>query len=101
MDYHLTQSGGKSRRRRSRSGSKKRKGNAWTDAVGQARKELGITGFMAVKKGSPLYKRAKEILGWQPQYGSLEGFRKGLEISVDWFRKPENLARYKAEIYNV
>lgn len=42
-------------------GGKKKGGNAWTQAVAQARKELKITGFVAVKKGTPLYNRAKEI----------------------------------------
>merc|ERR1719213_1408086 len=31
----------------------------WTDAVQKARKELGVKGFVAVKKGSALYKKAK------------------------------------------
>merc|ERR1719385_277128 len=31
----------------------------WTDAVQKARKELGVKGFVAVKKGTPLYKAAK------------------------------------------
>merc|ERR1712198_334091 len=31
----------------------------WTAAVQKARAELGISGFMAVKKGTPLYKLAK------------------------------------------
>merc|ERR1719229_193881 len=31
----------------------------WTAAVQKARKELGIKGFVAVKKGTPLYKAAK------------------------------------------
>ena len=35
----------------------------WFGAVAKARKELNITGFVAIKKGSPLYKRAKEIYG--------------------------------------
>ena len=34
---------------------------AWTEAVKKARKELGCKGFVAIKKGSALYKRAKEI----------------------------------------
>ena len=34
------------------------KSNPWAEAVSQARKELGITGFVPVKTGSPLYKRA-------------------------------------------
>merc|ERR1712151_927683 len=33
----------------------------WTVAVQKAKKELGVTGFVAVKKGSALYKKAKEI----------------------------------------
>merc|ERR1712054_351452 len=35
----------------------------WTSAVQKARKALGVNGFQAVKKGSPLYKKAKEIYG--------------------------------------
>merc|ERR1711904_110836 len=33
----------------------------WITAVVKARKALGIKGFMAVKKGSELYKKAKEL----------------------------------------
>merc|ERR1719191_763029 len=33
----------------------------WTAAVQKARKELGVKGFVAVKKGSALYKKAKEF----------------------------------------
>merc|ERR1719230_294651 len=35
----------------------------WTIAVQKARKALGVKGFQAVKKGSPLYKKAKELYG--------------------------------------
>merc|ERR1711985_199042 len=33
----------------------------WTTAVQKARKELGCNGFVAVRKGTPLYKAAKAI----------------------------------------
>merc|ERR1719263_2694860 len=33
----------------------------WTVACQKARKELGVKGFVAVKKGSALYKKAKEL----------------------------------------
>merc|ERR1712139_497730 len=33
----------------------------WTVAVQKARKELGVKGFVAVKKGSAIYKKAKEF----------------------------------------
>jgi hypothetical protein len=35
----------------------------WTVAVGKARKALGVKGFVAVKKGTALYKKAKEFYG--------------------------------------
>merc|ERR1711937_384560 len=34
---------------------------AWTAAVQKARKALKVKGFLAVKKGTPLYKKAKEF----------------------------------------
>jgi hypothetical protein len=33
----------------------------WIQAVSKARKALGITGFCAVKKGTPLYRKAREF----------------------------------------
>merc|ERR1719393_1025957 len=33
----------------------------WTVAVQQARKELGVKGFVPIKKGSAIYKKAKEF----------------------------------------
>merc|ERR1711934_513071 len=33
----------------------------WTAAVQKARKALNVKGFVAVKEGSPLYKKAKEF----------------------------------------
>lgn len=39
----------------------------------------------------------KQTTGWQPKY-SLE---KGLEETISWFTKPDNLAKYKTDIYNV
>merc|ERR1719327_719557 len=33
----------------------------WTTAVQKARKALNVKGFVAVKKGTPLYKKAKEF----------------------------------------
>jgi dTDP-glucose 4,6-dehydratase len=45
--------------------------------------------------------KARELLGWQPQYGGLEGFRRGLTETVAWFSKPEHLSNYKSDIYNI
>lgn len=44
--------------------------------------------------------KALELLGWRPEYGGLEGFRRGLEETVEWFRNSSHLASYKHEIYN-
>jgi dTDP-glucose 4,6-dehydratase len=45
--------------------------------------------------------KAKELLGWSPAYGGLGGFKRGLAETVAWFTDPENLAGYKAGIYNL
>lgn len=37
------------------------------------------------------------MTGFKPEYD----IRRGLEKTVDWFRKPENLRKYKTDIYNV
>lgn len=34
---------------------------SWVGCVAKARKELGVKGFVAIKKGTPLYKRAREL----------------------------------------
>jgi dTDP-glucose 4,6-dehydratase len=45
--------------------------------------------------------KARELLGWQPQYGGRDGFMRGLTETIAWFREPANLSAYKAEIYNL
>jgi hypothetical protein len=35
----------------------------WTVAVQKAKKALGLKGFIAIKKGTPVYKKAKELYG--------------------------------------
>ena len=45
--------------------------------------------------------KAKELLGWEPAWGGLDGFRRGVAETVKWFTDPENLSRYKADIYNI
>ena len=45
--------------------------------------------------------KAKALLGWVPTYGGKEGFRRALAITAEWFARPENLARYKPDQYNI
>ena len=46
-------------------------------------------------------RKAKELLGWQPCFGGLDGFRHGLEKTVEWFTDPKHLATYKSTRYNL
>ena len=41
--------------------------------------------------------KAHRLLGWSPQFAGDEGFRRGLALTVDWFRDPANLAKYKTD----
>ncbi|MFC5588753.1 NAD-dependent 4,6-dehydratase LegB [Sporosarcina soli] len=45
--------------------------------------------------------KAKDLLGWVPSYGGKDGFRRGLEETIEWFTNPQNLASYKTDVYNI
>jgi len=45
--------------------------------------------------------KARRLLNWQPRYGGLDGFRRGLSETVDWFVKPTNLSSYRSDVYNI
>ncbi|HZG87396.1 NAD-dependent 4,6-dehydratase LegB [Paenibacillus sp.] len=45
--------------------------------------------------------KAKRILGWEPRYGGLEGFKRGLQETAAWFTDKQNLSAYKADRYNI
>lgn len=45
--------------------------------------------------------KAREILGWTPRYGGLDGFRRGIALTIDWFLDPAHLAFYKPDVYNL
>lgn len=45
--------------------------------------------------------KAKELLGWQPVYGGLEGFKRGLQETVEWFTSADNMKAYKSDRYNL
>jgi len=46
-------------------------------------------------------KKAQALTGWQPKYAGKNGLRQGLIETIDWFSKPENLACYKTDRYNI
>lgn len=43
------------------------------------------------------YSKLHELTGWKPQYT----LKEGLQETIEWFRKSENLKGYKADVYNV
>jgi NAD dependent epimerase/dehydratase len=45
--------------------------------------------------------KALRILNWRPQFAGIEGFRRGLKETIDWFVKPEHLSNYRSNIYNI
>jgi len=44
--------------------------------------------------------KARRLLGWSPAYAGKDGLRRGLQETIDWFRAPGNLSRYKLQ-YNL
>lgn len=46
-------------------------------------------------------RKAKELLGWSPAFAGVDGLRRGLQTTVDWFSQPQNLLGYKTDIYNL
>lgn len=45
--------------------------------------------------------KAKRLTGWAPLYGGLEGFKKGLAETIEWFKQDKNLAQYKSHLCNL
>ena len=47
--------------------------------------------------------KARELLGWQPNFQGLEGFQKGLIDTIEWFEKNKNIVErfYNSKIYAV
>lgn len=45
--------------------------------------------------------KAKKLLHWKPKYQGINGFKKGLEKTIEWFNNPDNLCLYNPDIYNI
>jgi NAD dependent epimerase/dehydratase len=46
-------------------------------------------------------KKAKELTGWVPEFAGMDGLKRGIKLTVDWFTDPSNLSMYKTDVYNV
>ncbi len=45
--------------------------------------------------------KAKDLLEWTPTYGGLDGFKRGLEKTAEWFSREENIKNYKSGDYSI
>ena len=45
--------------------------------------------------------KAQKLFGWQPNYNKKEGFKAGLDETIEWFSQSNNLSSYKSNIYNL
>ena len=42
-------------------------------------------------------KKIFKLTDWSLDYGGIEGFKKGLKITIDWFSNSKNLSIYKSD----
>jgi NAD dependent epimerase/dehydratase len=45
--------------------------------------------------------KAQRLMGWKPEFGGPEGFRRGLMKTIEWFTQPANLAYYRTGQYTI
>jgi NAD dependent epimerase/dehydratase len=45
--------------------------------------------------------KALRLLNWKPEFAGLDGLRRGLTQTIEWFKNPDNLKRYKSHVYNL
>lgn len=45
--------------------------------------------------------KAKNLFDWTPRYSGVDGFKKGLAQTIDWFLSKDNLRYYKPDIYSI
>jgi len=41
----------------------------------------------------------KELTGWKPKFSGIEGFKRGLTKTIEWFQDEKNLAKYRPNEY--
>ncbi len=46
-------------------------------------------------------KKIRELTGWSPEFAGIDGFKKGLDLCIKWYTKPENLQLFKPDVYNI
>ena len=46
-------------------------------------------------------KKAKDLIGWTPEYHGKQGLKKAMIETIDWFKDPNNIKLYKSGLYNI
>ena len=46
-------------------------------------------------------KKAQKLLNWTPEFSGIDGLKRGLKTTIDWFSNPSNLKMYKVDRYNI
>ena len=46
-------------------------------------------------------KKAKLLMDWSPKFSGIKGFEEGLEKTISWFIKDENLSKINTNIFNI
>ncbi|MCG6167584.1 NAD-dependent 4,6-dehydratase LegB [Leptospira sp. FAT2] len=45
--------------------------------------------------------KAHKLTNWSPKFSGIQGLSKGLMETIEWFSNPNNLRKYKSDIYNI
>lgn len=45
--------------------------------------------------------RARQILGWKPEYAGYDGLCRGLQETIEWYARKENLSLFKTGVFNL
>jgi len=45
--------------------------------------------------------KAKQILGWVPEYSGIDGLERGLKKTINWFDSPRNQKMYRPDTYSL
>ncbi|WP_319577741.1 NAD-dependent 4,6-dehydratase LegB [uncultured Desulfobacter sp.] len=45
--------------------------------------------------------KIKAFTDWTPRYSGIEGFKKGLQHCIEWYKEPNNLKLFKTDQYNI
>ena len=45
--------------------------------------------------------KAKKLLKWKPTYDNKSSFTSAIQETIDWYSDPENLEKFKSNLYNL